>query len=296
MRKWLKSDFNFSKREFNGLLVLIVLLGLITVMPTIYEMFIPEQEDLPAERAAILQLQQIEAEKKYGYNYRKDAKRHKQQKLFKFDPNTASLSDWQLLGLSPKQAAVMLRYREKGGRFRHKEELKKMYPISANLYGQLEPYIHINSIASLEIKQHYPKPAVKLIRIDLNRADTTALDSVKGIGAAFARRIFNYRQRLGGFYKKEQLLEVYGLDSSKYEEVKGQLILESGPLKQIKINSVGFEELRHHPYLNYKQVNAILEFRKQHGNYGNIADLKKVAILSAATLDKLTPYISFDHD
>jgi competence protein ComEA len=296
MRKWLKSDFNFSKREFNGLLVLIVLLGLITVMPTIYEMFIPEQEDLPAERAAILQLQQIEAEKKYGYNYGKDAKGHKQQKLFKFDPNTASLSDWQLLGLSPKQAAVMLRYREKGGRFRHKEELKKMYPISANLYGQLESYIHINSITSLEIKQHYPKPAVKLIRIDLNRADTTALDSVKGIGPAFARRIFNYRQRLGGFYKKEQLLEVYGVDSSKYEEVKGQLILESGPLKQIKINSVGFEELRHHPYLNYKQVNAILQFRKQHGNYGNIADLKKVAILSAATLDKLTPYISFDHD
>lgn len=296
MRKWLKTDFTFSKGEFNGLLVMIVLLGIITAIPTIYELFVTEQEDLPAEQAAILQLQRIELEKKYEYSKRKGIIKDRKQKLFIFDPNTADLSDWQLLGLSPKQAAVMIRYKEKGGYFKEKAALKKMYPISSGLYAKLEPYIRIQSAGSLASKPTYVKQQSRPVRIDLNRADTLGLDSVKGIGATFARRIFSYRQRLGGFYKKEQLLEVFGVDSSKYEEVKGQLILESGPFKQININSISFDELRRHPYLNYKQVNAILQYRKQHGNYSNIADLKKVAILPAETLEKLIPYISFNHD
>lgn len=272
-----------------------VLLVILTALPGVYEMLIPEQEDLPAEQAAIFQLSRIEAKRKNQYKNRKNASGKKHQ-LFNFDPNAVSLSDWQLLGLSPKQAAVMIRYRDKGGSFYKKEDLQKMYPISPQLYEKLEPYIDIHTKPFLAKQRKYVGYQVKPIQIELNSADTVGLDSVKGIGAAFARRIFNYRQRLGGFYKKEQLLEVFGMDSIKYREIKDQLSLEKGAIKKLNINRVVFDELRYHPYLNYKQVNAILQFRKQHGNYSNIADLKKVAILSAETLEKLAPYISFDHD
>src|SRR5437660_80245 len=39
--------------------------------------------------------------------------------------------------------------------------------------------------------------------IELNTADSAKLTELKGIGPSFARRIVNYRNRLGGFIRKE---------------------------------------------------------------------------------------------
>lgn len=314
MRKWLNINFNFSKREFNGLLVLITLIMLVTLIPSVYELLIPEKDDLQAEISALRKLMQIEAEKNKPHIYNREGIYNKVRtgpevkkiKLFDFDPNHANLGTWQLLGLSAKQAAVMIRYTEKGGRFHKKEDLQKMYVISPDTYSRLAPYIHIeqenaaraDSYKSNQYnyaKQKYPA-RLKPVIISLNSADTLQLDQIKGIGPAFARRIFNYRRRLGGFHKKEQLLEVFGLDSVKYNEIKDQVSIGGEQLTKIKINTVEFAELRLNPYLDFRQVNAILQFRKQHGNYLNIADLKKVAILPAATVEKLAPYISFEHD
>jgi competence protein ComEA len=47
------------------------------------------------------------------------------------------------------------------------------------------------------------------------------------------------------------------------------------------------------PYLNYKQVNAIVEYRKQHGEYASIGDLKNIAIIDADILRKIGPYLVF---
>ena len=292
MRKWLNIYFNFSKREYNGLLVMIVLIGLIRATPLIHDFFVEEEWDLKAETSAInrLILMKKNAVAKHG------AGPAKESKLFNFDPNLIGADDWQLLGLSAKQAAVILRYREKGGRYFKKEDLQKMYVISPEMYERLTPYIYIEKTKA---KDSHPYPAYshpakqKPVLVMLNAADTLQLMEIKGVGPAFARRIFNYRQRLGGFYKKEQLLEVYGLDSLKYKEIKDQLVLDDQPLTRINLNTALFDDLKNHPYLKYKQVKAIIQFRKQHGNYGNIADLKKVAILSAETIEKLVPYISF---
>ncbi|QNK62130.1 helix-hairpin-helix domain-containing protein [Pedobacter sp. PAMC26386] len=297
MRKWLSIYFNFSKREYNGLMVMIVLIGMIRAAPFVYDVFVEEQWDLKAEKAAINELVLIRRKKeKAAYDQHESISSGK-SRLFRFDPNHIGAADWQLLGLSAKQAAVILRYRKKGGRYRQKEDLQKMYVISPEMYVKLLPYIYIEETGEQELRKSNPAyihPAKQpLILVPLNTADTLQLLEVKGIGPAFARRIFNYRKRLGGFCKKEQLLEVYGLDSLKYFEIKDQLNLDEQALTRINLNTALFDDLKNHPYLKYKQINAIIQFRKQHGNYSNIADLKKVAILSAETIEKLAPYISF---
>ncbi|WP_175470632.1 ComEA family DNA-binding protein [Pedobacter hartonius] len=275
---------------------MIIILAVIRIIPYFYRLFIPENDDLLSESIAIRKLELVETNiREKGYS----RKTGKLARLFKFDPNHTSLPDWQLLGLSAKQAAVMIRYTAKGGRFYKKSDLQKMYPISREMYDRLEPYISIPAGDSLAFKKKYvPYATIKHIPVivDINTADTVELDAVKGIGPAFARRIFRYRERLGGFYQKEQLMGIYGLDSAKYAEIKDQLRIDGHALRPIYINRVEFKDLQHHPYLNFKQVNAIIQFRKQHGNYSNIAELKKVAILPAETIDKLIPYISFDHD
>lgn len=297
MRKWLNIYFSFSKREYNGLLVLIFLLAVITALPSVYTFLVPEQDDLAAEQAAIKKLTLVEAEIKAAARYKyKGRVKAADIKPFKFDPNHTGLAGWQLLGLSAKQAAVMIRYTAKGGKFRKKEDLKKMYTISPEMYQRLSPYITIDTSAFVHINKYVPAAPRKAVVVQLNTADTLELDKIKGIGPAFARRIFKYRERLGGFYKKEQLMEVFGLDSAKFHEISDQISIDATAIKQISINRAEYAGFKNHPYLNPKEVNAIIQFRKQHGNYVNIADLKKVAILSAGTIEKLAPYISFDHD
>lgn len=304
MRKWLNNYFDFSKSQFNGLLVLVVLIFIISAVPYLYQLVVPEIIISHAEQEAINELMQHGAsavsvpETRKARGFKENDTQHS---LFFFDPNTLGLAGWQKLGLSEKQAGAILKYLAKGGKFRSKEDLKKMYTISEEVYVRLLPYVSIKivkkedavgfKIKSNEVKAAYPRAALKIIEV--NQADSAALDEIKGIGPAFASRIIKYRDRLGGFYKKEQLLEVFGLDSVKFNEIKGQVFVNPETIRKIHINTVQIEYFKNHPYIRYKQVNALIEYRKQHGNYSNIADLSNVEILNQETLMRLAPYFIF---
>jgi len=150
---------------------------------------------------------------------------------------------------------------------------------------RLEPYIHIPNEKS--------GGKVYGIVVEVNTADSAKLTEIKGIGPAFAERIIKYRNQLGGFYKKEQLMEVYGIDSAKYQAIASSISVNPKRVKKIAINKVGIDDLRPFPYLNFKQMNAILQYRKQHGDYTSINDLRNVAILDDEILRKITPYITY---
>jgi len=301
MRNWLNLYFNLSKREFNGLLALVGLIVLVTALGSIFQSDPGRSGDRRTEQLAI---QKLMSENPYAHGAESSKIKRAYDKpeaaLFAFDPNVIGIGDWQKLGLSEKQSAAILRYRAKGGRFRKKEDLGRMYTISEKMYRRLAPYVRIAAETDAEIaleKKDYTdrpraeKPVLKIIEI--NTADSVLLCEVRGIGPAFARRIVKYRERIGGFYDKSQLMEVFGLDSAKYQEIKDQLSIEAGRIRKININTAQFEELKNHPYLRYKQINALLAYRKQHGNYSNIADLSKVLILDPDNLARIAPYLTF---
>ncbi|MCZ4222013.1 ComEA family DNA-binding protein [Pedobacter rhodius] len=299
MRIWLSKYFGFSKGEFNGLMLLILIIAFLKFLPLIYNYYRPIEKDDPNLLASI---QNIKFTDEQSYLYTRDkieSSNHKPiSKLFKFDPNTIDAEGWQTLGLSLKQAQSILNYRNKGGKFYKVEDLQKMYTIAPEMYKKLLPYVEIENqhqvFAKKDFqyeKKEYTKKASVIVEI--NQADSAGLDEIKGIGPAFATRILKYRTRLGGFYKKEQLMEVYGLDSVKYAEIKDQISVDPSEIKIININSADFNALKTFPYLSYKQINAILQYRKQHGKYANVNDLKKVAILTPQVIDKVLPYLSF---
>lgn len=299
MKKWL-DIFAFSRYEFNGLLALVCLIGVIMVVPPVYRLMKPEPQITDAEKRALLQLAMRERGKKvHGQRYKVTAGRQWQKEkpdLFIFDPNTIGQAEWEKLGLSFKQARTILNYRAKGGRFKKVEDLKKMYTISGQMFERLAPHVRIANKAPVIVFKPYPKTndiKAEMELIELNGADTTELEKIKGIGRVFANRIVKYRERIGGFCKKEQLMEVFGLDSIKYREIKGQVAVDLVRLRKININTAEFNDLKNHPYIRYKQINALIQYRKQHGNYSNIADLYKVAILNQETIDRLAPYLEF---
>jgi len=137
------------------------------------------------------------------------------------------------------------------------------------------------------------KKAEDGVVIELNSADSAKLTELKGIGPTFARRIVNYRNRLGGFVSKEQLKEVYGIDDDRYDEMQEQVSVDPSRIQKLHINKVDLDALKHFPYLTFKQMNAIVQFREQHGDYTSINDMRNIAILNDEILRKIGPYIDF---
>ena len=298
MKTWLNKYFGFTKREYNALLALFGLLVLAIVTPYGYERFFTKEEIITDFESKAIQDLGLIAKNEYNRSNfrRKENEEPVKSSLFKFDPNLISIQDWKKLGLSAKQAQSILNYRNKGGKFYKVDDLKKMYAISAKTFERLQPYVEIGGMQHFGDKKSFEvkaNPKREPMQIEINTADTIKLDEIKGIGAAFSRRIAKYRDRLGGFYQKEQLMEVFGLDSIKFEEIKSQVLIDVSAIKKININTADFETLKNHPYLKYNQINAIIQYRKQHGDYGGIADLKKLLILSPQTIEQLTPYLEF---
>jgi competence ComEA-like helix-hairpin-helix protein len=276
--KAIKNYLSVTKKEWNGMIVLLILILLILAAPYIYQYF---YKDTPTDfkdfdKAVAL------------LNSGKDGKTLSEDKivnpvLFKFDPNNLPAEKWHQLGLSEKQISTIKNYEAKGGRFYKKEDVKKIYAITADDYKRLASYINIP-------EGYTNKPN---IIIELNSADSTKLTRINGIGPAFAQRIIEYRNRLGGFLTKEQLKEIYGLDEDKYSQIKDQVNINPARISKIKINQVDFEGLRRFPYLTNKQTNAIIQYRNQHGNYSTMADMSNIVILNDDILRKIEPYLVF---
>lgn len=128
-------------------------------------------------------------------------------------------------------------------------------------------------------------------KLDINEADSTSFLTLYGIGPVFAGRIVKYRKLLGGFYDCKQLLEVYGMDSLRYQGFISDIECKSIVLKNININTVGFKELLRHPYLDYENVKLIVNYRDKNGPIDMPEVLWRNSVLSDSLKVKLLPYL-----
>lgn len=289
----------------NGLLILCILIGLVLVSPVIYRQFQTREVyrfgDFDREVKEFLATAEKNGPENY-YKVRNDIEDAElKASYFLFDPNGLDEISWRKLGLSPRQIKGIKNYEAKGGRFYKKEDVKKMYSIPAAQYAALEPYIRIVKKSGYKTFKSYPETRPRetytsknaVVMVELNMADSTQLETIRGIGPAFASRIIKFRNRMGGFHKKEQLLDVYGMDSVKYDALKDQIMVNPATVRKLNVNTATFEEIKGHPYLTYKQMNAIIQYRKQHGAYRSVDDLRKIAILNDEILRKIEPYLMY---
>lgn len=131
------------------------------------------------------------------------------------------------------------------------------------------------------------------LTVELNSADTLTLQLLQGIGPVRARRIVAYRERLGGFRKVEQLLEVYGIEPSLVAKLEPMLTIDTSSVRKININSVGLKQLAKHPYIEYYQARDIIRLRKTGQRFKTSDDLRTVPSMADSTLERLLPYIDF---
>lgn len=219
--------------------------------------------------------------------------------LAPFDPNLADSIELLDLGLSPYVARNVLRYREKGGRFRTPESFARIYGLTEEQFETLRPYIRISESFrqktdtstyvrrdTFAVVYKYPKGTL----VDVGVADTTELKKIPGIGSGISKAIVGYRNRLGGFYSLEQLREVRFVTPEMMEWFK----LDSISIRPLPVNRAGLDRLRNHPYLNFYQAKVILEHRKKHGEIKSLSQLSLYEEFTEKDLKRLSAYFSFD--
>ena len=281
----------FSKRERRGIFFMLFLIALIYISPDVYSRLKPVKTFTDLE---ILDIKTITGSTKDTARYKFKDEEEKTFSLFNFDPNTLSIEGWKNLGIKEKTAIGIHKYISKGGKFNNADDIKKIWGISPQKAEQLLPFIKINS-PKQEIL-YYPKIEKKLIsKIDINKADSTAFESLPGIGPKLSQRIINFRQKLGGFYKIDQISETFGLPDSTFQKIKPFLEISKFELKKIDVNEATIDDLKSHPYIRYQIGNAIIKYRSQHGNFTNIDDIKNIVLVTDEVFSKVNPYLKIDN-
>ena len=217
---------------------------------------------------------------------------------FPFDPNTADSTQLLRLGLHPFQVRSIYRYRAQGGVFRTKRDFAQLYGLTKKDYLRLEPYIRISDdyqpASTLFQKDErdtlrYPVKIKDGEHITLNTADTTQLMRVPGIGSYYAKEIIHHGKWIGGYVNVNQLDEIDGFPQS----AKKYFVINHPTPQRININKLSLQELRRHPYINYYQAKAIIDYRRLHGDIKNLQDLRFSKDFSEDAIQRLEPYIGY---
>ena len=306
---------SFTRKERTGIIIIMVLIITFTLLPFLFPFFIrskPVDHSQFEKEIASLHIKQQDTGFKRGNNDEYNDRSYDQPsekkyyskeprgELFYFDPNTLPAEGWVRLGIKEKTAATIQKYISKGGKFYKPEDIGKIWGLHEDEIKRLIPYVRIEqgtnagpkAYGNTEPAKTYEKPKYTLSVIDINTADTSAYIALPGIGSKLANRIIAFRDKLGGFYKVEQVAEIYGLPDSTFQKIKDRLIITNTSVKKLNINSATLDELKMHPYLRYNIANAIVQYRTQHGDFSAVNDLKKIMLISDEIFVKVEPYLS----
>ena len=148
----MKDFFYYNRGERNGILLLIFLVIIIYAYPIISSTsssttdYSSAKEDLLAFKASLEHQapnQGFKNNRSKTPFYDKKGKKVVTLKPFDFDPNIVGEADLDKMNLPSRTIKSILKYREKGGQFRYKNSLQKIYTLSEEHYQQLLPFIQL---------------------------------------------------------------------------------------------------------------------------------------------------------
>jgi competence protein ComEA len=310
MKQFMRDYFSFNRRERRGISVLLGILALLFfALAYMHSGEFIQGKNGTLEEVKFEQAEEIHVHfKKEKPEWNKtptEEKKKRKPEYFYFDPNAISQEGLEKLGLSEKQSKTIVNYVSKGGKFRKKEDLKKIYSIRDEDYERLEHYVRIpeDSIKKVPKQSGETKEQNKITvsnkiksgeYIELNGADTSTLIKLPCIGPSFARRIVAFRTRIGGFVSIDQLKEIFGFDDERFNCMSDRIEVDLSKIHKLNINTSTSDELKKHPYIRWNVAKLIESYRNQHGPYHSLDELKKLALIDEALFIRISPYLSIE--
>ncbi len=304
VRYWIRSFFTLNKSEQRGVIFLLLIIVLLLLFNWLSPFFIYSKKNsysgLDREVSQFVAAQKSLNDSLHLVRLQNAGKLTPVQaaaKLhpFTFDPNRLTDSQWLKMGLTPRQVKTIQHYRAKGGRFRKKEDLKRIYSLSAAEYRVLEPFVRIvHSGVSASGKPHRKKLANRM-KVEINTVDSAALVQKLLLSPWLARRILKYRTLLGGFYSRTQLREVYGMKTATYDAIQTFISIDTSKIIKTDLNTATFKQLLHHPYIDYETTKKLVNARRKARDFSSFRQVKNMTGLSDSLLNKIRHYLYLRH-
>lgn len=296
MKSYWKNILKLNSNEQKGITALLLILGVFILggilAPKIFDAPISEV-NITIDTVKIEEGVTEEAETTSSNN------REKKKRTFafrKFNPNKVTQQELESFGLTTKEAKNWVNYLKSGGVFKTENDLLTLYAINEAKLDAMKDFLVFPKLEMRDDSGKSQKVIEKRtpVHIEINTADTSSLKKLRGVGSYFAKKIVEYRERLGGFYSEKQLLEVWNFNPEVLLYPENIIISDTNQLKKLPLNTVSKENLAKHPYLTWKQANSIVNLRNQHGKYRKIEDVKNSILITDSLYQKIYPYLSLE--
>ena len=207
-----------------------------------------------------------------------------------FNPNDYNKENWMSLGLSDKQAASILKFKEAGAVFRIKEDVQKLFVVNDELYALIKDKINLPDSLNAEqrkeaFKNYKPKP------MDVNSIGEKKLQYVRGIGPFYANKIIEYRNMLGGYYSLDQILEINRFSPELLDSLKSRCFVDDSKIKKMDLNSVSSSELQSHPYFRLSVARDIVDLRNKKSKFKKVEDILQSELIDEKLFNRISPYL-----
>jgi competence protein ComEA len=285
----MENPIEFSKRSRRAIILFISILIIVVLIPRVYNLFQDsEQFSFHQTNFDKIQFKKKVYTKTFYKSYSKKSKY--KTPLQKFDPNTYTATDWMNLGMSQKQGDLIVKFGKRG--FYSDEDLKKVFVISDQFFAVIKDSLFYPERKNENTVAKSVNKDVKIVFVELNSANETDLMELKGIGQFFAKNIIKKRNELGGFVKKEQLLEVWKMDQEKLANIEKNISIDLNSIIQLPLNTISAQELKNHPYFTWNVANSIVKLRSQLGGFQSIEDIRRSVLIDDEFFTKIKPYLT----
>jgi len=211
-KRLIKDYFTFSKKERNGIIVLLLIILALAIVNRIIFLFEkPTEQDVEKFMADV-----AEFEKQQGTSV-------SDLTLFPFDPNTLADSSFNKLSIPEQVKRNMLKFRSKGGVFYNTEDVRKIYGMNDSVFAVIKDYITIKKKTKEEHEEpkketRYreetkPLPNSTFFAFDPNTCTHDDLSKL-GLTERQIQTFYKYRKAIGRFESKEQFAKIYGIDKN----------------------------------------------------------------------------------
>lgn len=208
-----------------------------------------------------------------------------QNKIIQIDLNRADTAFLVSLGWSSSLMDSIFAY-SRSHWFPKKIELSYLKSWNIDSFMMVRPTLMVKKNNTIK---NYPD-------VGINSADTSLWTVLPGIGPVISRRIVEYKNRLGGFVSKRQLMEVYGFSPILYEEIASYIKVDSIPIRKININKASVHQMRNHPYMDFYKAKAIFDARMGNGDFLSVEEVKGLEEFEHGDWEQIKFYLSVsDH-
>lgn len=307
MNKELKKYFAFSKKDRIAVVVLTLFITTFLLLPYFFKV---KKNKIPVDPLLVEQVNALKqkklVEQNNGYkrneNWQDNANEpstinRQPGQLFQFNPNTLDEAGWVRLGIREKTAKTIINYRNKGGKFKSAEDIRKIWGLRKEEADRIIPYAVVTSNINNTSKNSFNNATTsnsKPLLLDANTCTPYELKNIPRIGTSLPYKIVNFREKLGGFLNMAQVKETYGMNDSIFTTILPYLHVLPTQIKTININTASEFELNAHPYIDQAVAKAIVLYRTKYGGYGSVIGIKKIVFITDEMYNKIAPYLSVD--